>query len=69
MCYNPPLIRDKPLGAPAFMKLVYSVISWEFDRQKAINWTIDNPVHCNIFMHHHGSILLTWINFNPHMDK
>ena len=23
MCYNPPLVRDKPLGAPAFWKLVY----------------------------------------------
>ena len=23
MCYNPPLVRDKPLGAPAFVKLVY----------------------------------------------
>ena len=24
MCYNPPRVRDKPLGAPAFVKLVYS---------------------------------------------
>ena len=24
MCYNPSLVRDKPLGAPIFVKLVYS---------------------------------------------
>ena len=24
-CHNPPLVRDKPLGAPAPVKLVYSV--------------------------------------------
>ena len=24
MCYNPPIVRDKPLGAPAFVKLVYN---------------------------------------------
>ena len=24
MCYNPALVRDKPLGAPASVKLVYS---------------------------------------------
>ena len=23
MCYDPPLVRDKPLGAPAFVKLLY----------------------------------------------
>ena len=23
MCYDPPLVRDKPLGAPAFVKLIY----------------------------------------------
>ena len=23
MCYNPPLVRDKPLGAQASVKLVY----------------------------------------------
>ena len=23
MCYNPGLVRDKPLGTPAFVKLVY----------------------------------------------
>ena len=23
MCYNPPLVRNKPLGAPTFVKLVY----------------------------------------------
>ena len=27
MCYNPPLVRDKPLGAPVFVKLVYCVSS------------------------------------------
>ena len=27
MCYNPSPIRDKPLGAPAFVKLVYSVVT------------------------------------------
>ena len=26
MCYNPSLVRDKPLGAPAFMKLVSYVL-------------------------------------------
>ena len=26
MCYNPPLVRDKPLGAYAFVKLVYWLI-------------------------------------------
>ena len=24
MCHNPPLVRDKPLGAPASVKLVFS---------------------------------------------
>ena len=24
MCYNPPLVRDKPLGVPASVKLVYT---------------------------------------------
>ena len=24
MCYDPALVRDKPLGAPASVKLVYS---------------------------------------------
>ena len=23
MCYDPPLVRDKPLGAPASVKLIY----------------------------------------------
>ena len=26
MCYNPPLVRGKPLGAPTFVKLVYSSV-------------------------------------------
>ena len=24
-CYNPPIVRNKPLGAPAVVKLVYSI--------------------------------------------
>ena len=27
MCYNPPLVRDKPLGVPAFVKLIYLVVA------------------------------------------
>ena len=30
MCYSPPLVRDKLLGAPAFVKLVY-YIRYVFD--------------------------------------
>ena len=26
MCYNPALVRDKPIGAPASVKLVYSTL-------------------------------------------
>ena len=26
MCHNPPLVRDKPLGAPSFVKLAYQDI-------------------------------------------
>ena len=30
MCYNPVLARDKPLGAPAYVKRVYSDVSYLF---------------------------------------
>ena len=26
ICSNPPLVRDKPLGAPAFVRFAYSVL-------------------------------------------
>ena len=36
--------------------------------QQAITWTIDNHV-CEATCCQQGPFLLTWINFNPSMDK
>ena len=34
MCYNPPLVCDKPLGAPASVKLVYWLVSSDLPMMK-----------------------------------
>ena len=39
MCYNPALVRDKPLGAPASVKLVYYM--FHVDRY----WINDSSQH------------------------
>ena len=43
MCYNPPVVRDKPLGAPAFVRPVY------FDDIKSISKLLTG-MHARICM-------------------
>ena len=31
ICHTPPLVRDMPLGVPAFVKLVYSSVVDDFE--------------------------------------
>ena len=38
MCYNPPLVRDKPLGAPTLVKLSYFLVM-----SPSYGWGFDNP--------------------------
>ena len=56
MCHNPPLIRDKPLGVPASVKLVYWLIVTAQAMQEA-KWLLQRLMlslftnfFCNLFV-------------------
>ena len=42
MCYNPPLVRDKPLGAPAFVNLVH----WTLRRKSQRSSNQNDKIFC-----------------------
>ena len=59
MCYNPPLVRDKPPGAPAFVKIIYDpgqvilqggrnvfVLMIFFDRVSRVYFLYSKIKHC-----------------------
>ena len=55
-CYNPELVRDKPLGVPASVKLVYEKYSslgsdngMALERRQAIVWNNDGLVYQRIY--------------------
>ena len=40
VCYNFPLVRDKPLGAPAFVILVYLTTTDDQDMEELLHATV-----------------------------
>ena len=56
--YNPGLVRDKPLGRPASVKLVYC---------SAVSFHVEN-IFSAMIADDLWPLLLTWFNFNPNMD-
>ena len=59
MCYNPPLVRDKLLGAPTFVKLVYSSCPSRKIGSNLINrWLFVSLTHYGLVMPY--DIKKTW---------
>ena len=73
MCYNPPLVRDKSIGAPVFVKLVYLTGGFVAVLPRCLSNLMDRhlgnhyPAHNEVFPHYRSFV---WgIHHSPVLTK